>query len=74
MSDRLGRIFKESFDVDRLEDSMAIDNIEGWDSMAHVGLMTALEREFHISISPIDAINMTSVLSIKQYLSEHGVE
>jgi acyl carrier protein len=73
MSDKLERLFKESFEIDHLEDSMAIDNIEGWDSLAHVGLITALEKEFNISIPPIDAVNLTSVLSIKQYLTQRGV-
>ena len=73
MRDRLENIFKESFGIDRLDDAMSIDNVSGWDSMAHVGLILALQKEFSVSISPADAIELTDVKGILQFLTNHGI-
>jgi len=52
---------------------LSIDNVLGWDSMAHVGLILALQKEFTVSISPADAIELTSVRNIIQYLDSRDV-
>jgi acyl carrier protein len=74
MRDRLEKIFRESFGIDHLEDAMSIDNVEGWDSMAHVGLILALQKEFGVSISPADALELTSVKEIIRYLADCGIQ
>jgi acyl carrier protein len=74
MRNRLEKIFRESFGVDRLEDAMSIDTVNGWDSMAHVGLIFALQKEFKVSISPADAIELTTVKEIIRYLAGAGVQ
>jgi acyl carrier protein len=52
---------------------LSIDNVPGWDSMAHVGLILALQKEFGMSITPADAIELTNVKNIIQYLSNRAV-
>lgn len=37
------------------------DNLDAWDSMAHVRLIVELEKEFSISIGPDDAVEFESV-------------
>jgi acyl carrier protein len=74
MRDRLEKLFRESFGVSRLDDTMSIDNVEGWDSMAHVGLILALQKEFGVSISPADAIELTNVKEIIRYLADAGIQ
>ncbi len=69
---KLAKIFKEAFGIDQLEDSMSIESVEGWDSMAHVGLIMELQKEFKVSISPADAIELTSVEKIIKYLKENS--
>ena len=73
MKEQLERIFFESFGLDHIDDSMSIDNVEGWDSMAHVGLIMALQQEFKISISPVEAIELTDIGLIKKCLSDKGI-
>jgi len=73
MHNKLDKIFRQAFGVDKIDDSMSIYNVDGWDSMAHVGLVLALQREFKLSISPADAINLTSVKDIIRYLANQGV-
>jgi acyl carrier protein len=73
IKDRLGAIFRQSFEIERFTEDLSIDNVPGWDSMAHVGLILALQKEFAISIPPADAIELTSVKNIIQYLANQGI-
>ena len=68
IKDRLETIFRQSFEIGRFTEDLSIDNVPGWDSMAHVGLILALQKEFAISITSVDAIELTSVKNIIQYL------
>jgi acyl carrier protein len=73
IKDRLEVIFRQSFEIGEFTKDLSIDNVPGWDSMAHVGLILALQKEFAISIPPADAIELTSVKNIIQYLTDQGV-
>ena len=65
----LTRIFKESFDLDHINESTSIFNVSGWDSMGHVSLIMTLQQQFNVSISPADALELTDVGSIKKFLA-----
>jgi acyl carrier protein len=54
-----------------VSDDTSPDSVSGWDSMAHLNLVMALETEFGISLSPEDAMEMQSVNLIKIILSEY---
>jgi acyl carrier protein len=49
----LQEVFRRVFDDDDLviSDSMSADDIDGWDSMAHINLIIAIERQFKIRFS-----------------------
>ena len=72
MREQLNKIFQQAFGVDAIKDSMSIENVEGWDSMAHVGLIMELQKKFKVSISSADAIELTSVEKIIKYLKENA--
>ncbi|MDJ0786638.1 MAG: phosphopantetheine-binding protein [Myxococcota bacterium] len=72
---RLTKVFREVLDEDDLvlpEDPT--EEIEGWDSLAHVELMMALESEFDVALTNEETAEMTSIPAIEQVLSGHGVE
>ena len=73
IKDRLETIFRQSFEIEKFTEDLSIDNVPGWDSMAHVGLILALQKEFAVSIPPADAIELTSVKNIIQYLANRGI-
>lgn len=73
IKDRLETIFRQSFEIEKFTEDLSIDNVPGWDSMAHVGLILALQKEFAVQISPADALELTSVKNITQYLANHGI-
>ncbi|MGB7582847.1 MAG: acyl carrier protein [Sedimentisphaerales bacterium] len=72
IKDRLEVIFRQSFEIEKFTEDLSIDNVPGWDSMAHVGLILALQKEFAVSIPPADAIELTSVKNIIQYLANRS--
>jgi acyl carrier protein len=73
IADRLEAIFRQSFEIERFTDDLSIESVRGWDSMAHVGLILALQKEFGVSIPPADAVDLTSVKNIIQYLVNRRV-
>ncbi len=70
IKERLEAIFRQSFEIDKFSEDLSIDNVAGWDSMAHVGLILAIQKEFGVSIPPADAIELTSIKNIIQYLAK----
>jgi acyl carrier protein len=58
------------FDVDQndITDESTMENMEKWDSLAHLILLTAIEKEFRVEIDTIDKIELTSFTKIKLYL------
>jgi acyl carrier protein len=50
ITDRLNRIFRKVFDDDSIEvfDKMTAKDIPGWDSLTHITLIVALEKEFNM--------------------------
>ncbi len=46
----------------------------GWDSVAHMQLVAALEAKFGIMLETDDVIGMSSFLKAKEILRRHGVE
>jgi len=50
-----------------------MDDIDEWDSLSFVRVIVGLEKEFGVKIGPNDAVSMSSVLSMQQYLIENDV-
>ena len=56
-------------DPEVINDDTSPENLDQWDSLSHVQLVLALEKEFKISITPEEGIeHFTSFKNITQYL------
>ena len=68
---RLQAIFREFFNDDSLElnDGMTFSDVRGWDSLAHMNLINALEAEFGLKFSVRELMRMKSVGTIRQVLA-----
>lgn len=68
---RLQAIFREFFNDDSLQlvDGMTFSDIGGWDSLAHMNLINALEAEFGLKFSVRELMKMKSVGTIRQVLT-----
>ena len=70
---RATEVFREILDDEDLEikaETTAAD-VEGWDSLAHIQLMVALEEVFGIRISTGEMANLESVGQLIQIIGRH---
>ena len=56
-------IFRDVFDEDTLNisDKSSSDDIEEWDSLNHINLVSAIEKEFNIKFSLTELISLKNV-------------
>src|SRR5262245_15021236 len=68
---RLQAVFREFFNDDSLElsDGMTFSDIRGWDSLAHVNLINALEAEFALKFGLREVMKMKSIGAIRRVLT-----
>ena len=61
--ERLNGVFQEVFDDDTIQvnDATTADDIEDWDSLTHITLVSSVEDEFGIKFSMKDVIGMKNV-------------
>ena len=62
--DGVKRAFLEVFDYDQIDETSVPDDVEQWDSMGHLSLVSELEDEFNISITVSESMRMASVSDI----------
>ena len=75
IDERLERVFAATFtdlDVAALH-SASVETLEAWDSLQSVVVMTLLEEEFAVAISPLDLPQLSSFDSVREYLVAKGV-
>lgn len=60
---KVADIFKEVFDDDSLviSDDTAAEDIEDWDSLMHISLITAIENEFNIKFKLKEVTGLQNV-------------
>ena len=70
--DQLELIFQDTFtEIDQtFSIDMARDDIEEWDSLSHIRLLTAIEAGFGVQFDLDEISNMTDVATIVDLLSE----
>jgi acyl carrier protein len=53
-----------------IDSSATVDNVDGWDSFAHINLVLAIEEEFGVEFDAVEISSMTSVKNITTALRE----
>ena len=72
-SERITKIMVEIMEVDEssINQDTNPDNMPQWDSLSHVQILLAIEKEFNVTISPEEGIeNMNSFKDILNFLDE----
>lgn len=75
--EKFDKIISETLNIKNmaeLKDDMGPDEIETWDSLAHVELVSGFEDNFGISIDVIDISKMYTIGDIKKILKKYGIE
>lgn len=64
--EEIKEVIIDFFDDDgiELEEDTVASDVDGWDSLAHISILLALEEHFHIHFSIDDAKNMTNIGSL----------
>lgn len=67
---RLTNVFREVFDDENIEiyDAMTADDLDEWDSLSHITLVLAVEREFNTKLKAAEVGNLANVGAMIQLL------
>ncbi len=74
--EKLEAVFQDVFDDDsiRLSDRTTANDIEDWDSLNHITLISAIEDEFHMSFTMGETSTMKDVGEMVDILCERAQE
>jgi acyl carrier protein len=63
VKEQFQKVFRNVFDDDSIEisDELTADDIEDWDSLSHVQLVMALEKEFGLKFTTVEIIDLKNV-------------
>ncbi len=56
-------------DASTIGDDSSPDNLEGWDSLAHVQLILALEKEFAVTVPPDEGVGLENFKMIHEFIA-----
>lgn len=70
--ERLNNVFRDFFDDEdiELEPETTADDIEDWDSLNHITLMTAVENEFGIRLSMGEVSGLKNVGELAETIAK----
>jgi len=75
--EKLNKILEDVFNIkniEDIEDSFGPDEIEEWDSLNHIDLVTQLEEHFEIELAVEDVSRMYTIGDIKKILKKYEVK
>lgn len=72
--ERLEELFRAAFGDDSivLTPGTTADDVEGWDSVAHINLMFLIEEEFGVQFDEDELAAMADVGELERWLDEHA--
>lgn len=73
--EKYNEVFKENLSVDdeALNETLIYQSVPDWDSVGHMGLVSALEEAFDIMMETDDIIEFNSYLKGKEILKKYDV-
>ena len=71
---RLTTVFRDVFDDDGIElsDSTTAEDIEAWDSLEHITLISAVEKEFKMRFTMKEVSGMKNVGEMMNIIAERA--
>jgi acyl carrier protein len=70
--DKLNKILSEVFRLkeDELNDELTMEDIENWDSLTHMDLITSIEEGLDIQLSMDNIMSMKDIKTIRTIVEE----
>jgi len=56
--------------IEKINDNLSTNNCSQWDSIAHIDIITSIEKKFDINISPEEVSNLQSIKKIIIYFKK----
>lgn len=74
LNERLNEVFQNVFDDDDItvDRDTTADDIDDWDSLEHIRLIAAVEREFNVKFSMKEVSAMKNVGEMMDIIEERG--
>jgi acyl carrier protein len=71
---RLNQVFQDVFDDDSIEifDDMTAADLDEWDSLSHITLVLAVEKEFGLRLSAAQVGNLKNVGEMIRVLAQRA--
>lgn len=76
MDERIRKLFAVALSpaaAGSLNDDSSMETVDGWDSQTFVAIIVAIEAEFGVTLSGLEAARMNSLQAISAVLREKGV-
>lgn len=76
MNNKLKDLLAEVFEMRSSEITIELtkDDIDGWDSLTQMDLVTSIEKEFDVELEMLEIVEMTSIEKIIEILKSKGVD
>ena len=73
---QLKKAFSESLGIDGsvVYENLAYGSTQGWDSVAHMGLVAEIENTFDVMLATDDVIDLSSFSKAKEILGKYGIQ
>tara|TARA_Y100001970_G_scaffold277722_1_gene382365 strand:+ start:10053 stop:10298 length:246 start_codon:yes stop_codon:yes gene_type:complete len=73
VQEQLLSVFRSVFEIDDLQiaDDMTADNIEQWDSLAHITLITEVEKSFEVRFRNAEVARLKNIGDLKALINKH---
>ena len=74
--EKYSKIFKDALNIsdNKFNENIKYNEIEEWDSIAHMTLVAALEEEYKVTLETDDIIDFSGFEKGKEILNNYGVE
>jgi len=71
IDERLQRVFRNVFDQPQLtvNEHTTADDVDGWDSITHLDLIVAIEKEFNLQISGFEVMQLHNVGDLQSLIT-----
>lgn len=70
MDEKILEILSRTFNLKKedIDPSLTQKEIENWDSLTHMDLITTIEKEYNISLTMEDILEMNSIMGIQNVI------
>ena len=74
MDEKIRAVFEALFDLNGIPftHELSMEDVEAWDSLSHLELVTKLEEAFGIRFSPEAIVELTSIAKIRGIIADYA--